>query len=250
MQRRGSADVSQREDLLSLFMTRHTADGTAFVGCAPAPAPVLTDVQTDEELRDMMMSFILAGRDTTAVLIAWTLHELSCHGDVLTRVVDEIDAVLGGREPTYDDVHGNMPYLHVWCDVCSWGADCGPGCCEGGTAPAPSPAMCLRECHLLTCHNITGCSSSNRRRRAARRHTRARGRHDHLLTRHDVAIGGVVAQCLRVQSGPLAAERARAVAVQIHCIQRRFVVHCAVMLSYNGCRSAYVSRADSGLSRD
>ena len=62
----------------------------------------------------MMMSFILAGRDTTAVLIAWTLHELSCHGDVLARVVDEIDGVLGGRDPTYEDVHGGMPFLHVW----------------------------------------------------------------------------------------------------------------------------------------
>ena len=60
-----------------------------------------------------MMSFILAGRDTTAVLIAWTLFELSQNSHVLERLVDEIDSVLGGRDPTYEDVRRSMPYLHV-----------------------------------------------------------------------------------------------------------------------------------------
>lgn len=43
-----------------------------------------------ETMRDQIMTFLGAGHDTTATGVAWTLHLLSTHRDVQTRLRDEI----------------------------------------------------------------------------------------------------------------------------------------------------------------
>jgi cytochrome P450 len=68
--------------------------------------------QSDEELRDVVMSFVIAGRDTTAACLTWCFSELGKHPEIAGRLEEEIDQVLHG-DPTYDDVHKNMPLLHV-----------------------------------------------------------------------------------------------------------------------------------------
>jgi len=62
--------------------------------------------QTDENLRDELMTMLLAGHDTTALTLTYTWYLLSEHPAVRERVHAEIDGVLGAdpRTPTADDV--------------------------------------------------------------------------------------------------------------------------------------------------
>ncbi len=59
---------------------------------------------TDQQLRDEVMTFFLAGHETTAVALTWTWYLLSKHVDVRRRVEEEVDRVLGGRLPAIDDL--------------------------------------------------------------------------------------------------------------------------------------------------
>ncbi|NLF63887.1 MAG: cytochrome P450 [Chloroflexi bacterium] len=60
---------------------------------------------TDEQLRDEVMTLLLAGHETTALALSWTFYLLSQHPEVRERLEAEVDAVLGGRVPTMDDIH-------------------------------------------------------------------------------------------------------------------------------------------------
>ena len=57
------------------------------------------------------MAVLLAGRDTTAATLSWTLYELGRHPDVVRRLRREIEEHVGwNRTPTYDDLK-SMKYL-------------------------------------------------------------------------------------------------------------------------------------------
>jgi len=58
------------------------------------------DVITNKLVRDQLMNFFLAGRDTTAVLIAWTCYLLAKHPDVEKKLREEILSVVGQEKPT------------------------------------------------------------------------------------------------------------------------------------------------------
>ncbi|MCA1616746.1 MAG: cytochrome P450, partial [Acidobacteria bacterium] len=61
---------------------------------------------TDEQLRDEVMTLILAGHETTANALAWTWYLLARHPGAETKLHAELDAVLGGgrRLPTVEDL--------------------------------------------------------------------------------------------------------------------------------------------------
>lgn len=59
---------------------------------------------TDQQLRDEAMTLFLAGHETTALALSWTMYLLAQHPDVTARLVQELDTVLGGRLPTAADV--------------------------------------------------------------------------------------------------------------------------------------------------
>ncbi|WP_336002443.1 cytochrome P450 [Halorientalis halophila] len=59
---------------------------------------------TDEQLRDEMMTMLLAGHDTTALTLTYTWYLLSEHPEVERRVHAELDEVLGDGQPTMADV--------------------------------------------------------------------------------------------------------------------------------------------------
>ena len=50
---------------------------------------------TDDELRDEMLTLLLAGHETTATTLAWTLHHLIEHPEWLARVRAEVREVVG-----------------------------------------------------------------------------------------------------------------------------------------------------------
>lgn len=66
---------------------------------------------------------LLAGYDTTAMVMSYALYQLAVRPDVQDRLLGELDRVLGGKEPGYDDLQG-MEYLEM---VCMENADQGLG---------------------------------------------------------------------------------------------------------------------------
>jgi cytochrome P450 len=58
---------------------------------------------TDRQLRDEVMTLLLAGHDTTALALTWTFVLLAQHPEVEARLLDEVDGVLEGRPPTAAD---------------------------------------------------------------------------------------------------------------------------------------------------
>ena len=55
-------------------------------------------------LRDQIFSFMLAGHETGSNSMTWTFLKLSEHPDIARRYFAEIDHVLNGRTPTYNDL--------------------------------------------------------------------------------------------------------------------------------------------------
>ena len=66
------------------------------------------DTLSDAELVDQVRSLMAAGFDTTSGGAAWLALELGRHPDVLDDLRAEVDAVLGDRAPTIDDLRA-MP---------------------------------------------------------------------------------------------------------------------------------------------
>ncbi|QRW24894.1 cytochrome P450 family protein [Rhizoctonia solani] len=64
---------------------------------------------TKDELYDHVCTMIIAGQDTTASSLAFSLHQLAMYPGYQTRLRDEIFQL--GREPTYDDLMSGMPWL-------------------------------------------------------------------------------------------------------------------------------------------
>jgi cytochrome P450 len=60
---------------------------------------------TDQQLRDEVITMVLAGHETTANLLTWTFHLLSKHPEIERRVRVEALRVLGpDRDPGLEDV--------------------------------------------------------------------------------------------------------------------------------------------------
>jgi cytochrome P450 len=57
----------------------------------------------DTQVRDEVMTLLLAGHETTANALTWTWFELGRHPDVLGKLVTEVDA-LGKRAVTVEDL--------------------------------------------------------------------------------------------------------------------------------------------------
>ena len=55
---------------------------------------------SDKQLRDDLMTMLIAGHETTAAVLTWTLFCLMQHPDVATRCVAEVDAVIGDDIPS------------------------------------------------------------------------------------------------------------------------------------------------------
>ncbi len=63
----------------------------------------------DQEVRDEALTLFSAGHETSANTLTWTLAELANHPEVVTKLREEVDRVLGSRSPTLHDLR-NLPY--------------------------------------------------------------------------------------------------------------------------------------------
>jgi cytochrome P450 len=59
---------------------------------------------SDQQLRDEVMTLLLAGYETTSNALAWTFSLLHQHPEVEARLAHEVETVLGGRTPTFLDL--------------------------------------------------------------------------------------------------------------------------------------------------
>jgi cytochrome P450 len=59
---------------------------------------------TDRELRDEVMTLVLAGHETTANALSWALYLLSRHPAVERALHAEVESVLQGRAPRFEDL--------------------------------------------------------------------------------------------------------------------------------------------------
>jgi cytochrome P450 len=77
-ERRQVADLDQREDILSMLLAaRRESDGSPM---------------TDREIRDELLTLLVAGHETTATALAWAVERLVRHPDKLARLTDEVGA--------------------------------------------------------------------------------------------------------------------------------------------------------------
>ena len=90
-ERRSDPRLSEREDILSLLLQARHEDGR------PMSA---------SEHRDELMTLLVAGHETTATALAWSLERLVRHPDKLNRLEDEIDN--GGEEYLEAVVHETL----------------------------------------------------------------------------------------------------------------------------------------------
>ncbi len=65
---------------------------------------------TDQELHDEMLTLLIAGHETSATTLAWTVHHLTRNPAAMARVREEIDAVVGGAPVTPEHV-GRLEWL-------------------------------------------------------------------------------------------------------------------------------------------
>jgi len=76
-ERRADPDLESREDILSMLVSAEFDDGTKM---------------SDRELRDQLLTLLLAGHETTATALAWTFDLLLHTPPTLERLTEELDA--------------------------------------------------------------------------------------------------------------------------------------------------------------
>lgn len=58
---------------------------------------------SDKSLRDMILNFIIAGRDTTAIALSWLFYMLTRNPEVARKIVQELDSCIDHPTPTNID---------------------------------------------------------------------------------------------------------------------------------------------------
>ena len=80
--RRQDPDLADRTDIMSLLLTTRSEDGESL---------------TDKEIRDDLVTLMLAGHETTATTLAWMMDLLLHHPDALANVSAEAEAAESTR---------------------------------------------------------------------------------------------------------------------------------------------------------
>jgi cytochrome P450 len=64
---------------------------------------------TDKQLRDELITLLMAGHETTALALSWTLVLLAQNPEIERKLLDELQQVLGDRRPAAGD-EASLPY--------------------------------------------------------------------------------------------------------------------------------------------
>ncbi len=99
--RRRADPDPEKMDILSLLLSVRDEAGEGF---------------TAKEVRDQVMTLMFAGHDTSTSTLTFMMHELARHPDVVEKLCEEQDRVLGDRTPDIDALEKEMPYLDMVLD--------------------------------------------------------------------------------------------------------------------------------------
>jgi cytochrome P450 len=107
--RRARAALRTLDGIVGGIIARRRAKTAAAEGDLLALLLEARDEETNEEmddrqLRDEVMTVLLAGHETTAMALSWTCYLLDCHREIAEGLRTEIAGVLGDRDPTVDDL--------------------------------------------------------------------------------------------------------------------------------------------------
>lgn len=83
------------DDVLSMLLSVRDEDGVGM---------------TDRQLRDEVMTLLVAGHESTALTLTWTLYLIARYPLIERRLHRELDEVLDGRPPGFEDLR-RLPYL-------------------------------------------------------------------------------------------------------------------------------------------
>ena len=87
-------NVEDRGDLLSMLLLSKDEEGNSL---------------SHEEIRDEVITILLAGHETTSNALTWTFYLLGQHPEIAAKFFAEVDSVLQGRAPQLADLP-NLPY--------------------------------------------------------------------------------------------------------------------------------------------
>jgi cytochrome P450 len=99
--RRRADPDPERRDILSLLVGARGEGGETF---------------SDREVRDQVMTLMFAGHDTSTSTLTFMMHELTRHPEVVVRLAEEEQRVLGGATPTPEQLERELPYLDMVLD--------------------------------------------------------------------------------------------------------------------------------------
>jgi enediyne biosynthesis protein E7 len=93
--RQRRADPGERNDLLSMLLEARDAD--------------TGEGMSESQIRDEVLTLLLAGHETTANTLSWTFYLLARHPEVAAALHDEYRGVLAGHTPAMNDL-AQLPY--------------------------------------------------------------------------------------------------------------------------------------------
>ncbi|WP_455359819.1 cytochrome P450 [Streptomyces sp. SYSU K21746] len=86
--------AEERDDLLSRLLAARDEDGLPL---------------TDKEVRDEAVTLYIGGHETTGTTLTWAWYLLSRNPGARARLTEELDRVLAGRAPCFDNL-GRLPW--------------------------------------------------------------------------------------------------------------------------------------------
>jgi cytochrome P450 len=89
--------ISHSADLLQVLLDAHQEGGGQMA---------------EQDLRDEVMTLFIAGHETTSLALSWAWYLLATHPEAETKLLEELNTVLDGREVEASDVH-MLPYTEL-----------------------------------------------------------------------------------------------------------------------------------------
>lgn len=87
-----------RQDILSMMIDARFDDGSAM---------------SDAHIRDELRTLLIAGHETTSIILAWALYDVHRNAEVKRKLLAELDAIGPEASP---DVLAKLPYLNAVID--------------------------------------------------------------------------------------------------------------------------------------
>ena len=108
-----STELKKKDDILSLFVlamreSQQDKNGGSKLFSGAGLSQPLSKIMDYQLLRDMVMSFIIAGRDTTAATMSFFMLMMCRNPEVQQKLQAELDSVLGGESSIEGDAFSGV----------------------------------------------------------------------------------------------------------------------------------------------